>query len=61
MKNLLCFLPIVLLLCCRHPEKSPVVTQDLHNNWVFSVADSMDKIFTATVPGTVHTDLMAAG
>ncbi|MCU0387764.1 MAG: hypothetical protein MUE71_04055, partial [Chitinophagaceae bacterium] len=32
-----------------------------HNNWVFSVADSMDKIFTATVPGTVHTDLMAAG
>ena len=49
---------IVMSLCMALAAAANPVRQHLHDNWQFRQA-RLNNRYPATVPGTVHTDLMA--
>ncbi len=51
---------VVFLPGCKTTEKRLVIEQSLNNGWQFSVADS-NSFLPATVPGTIHSDLLNNG
>lgn len=62
MKNLSLFslLVIILAFTACQSDKSSIMEMELSDNWEFKAVDS-DQWLAATVPGTVHTDLLANG
>ena len=57
-----CTLFILLFLCfsCQQKINSHGLEKTIHDHWAFHADTANAKSFPATVPGTVHTDLMAA-
>lgn len=51
---------VVFLPGCKTTEKRLVIEQSLNNGWQFSAADS-NSFLPATVPGTIHSDLLNNG
>jgi beta-mannosidase len=52
------FLAVPLLFSCSHEKNSQIIEMSLNENWSFSQAGK-DNWLPATVPGCVHTDLLA--
>ncbi|NJK87571.1 MAG: glycoside hydrolase family 2 protein [Bacteroidales bacterium] len=58
MKNIAFILLTFCILACSNSKKQDVMMIELNNNWEFSQADKKEWL-SATVPGCVHTDLLA--
>lgn len=55
--NIILLLSLLFIAACNVPQQKAVLRQELNNGWQFHQQNDTNS-YQATVPGTVHTDLM---